>query len=211
MKSSMLFFGNHWQDAEGIVFMNVNHVEFILSAASPSQFIFDSRKKIAFAGRSNVGKSSVINRLLNRKQMAKVGSMPGKTVHINYFLIDQRVYFVDLPGYGYAQVSLQEKERWGKLMESFFTQPNAFHYGVLIVDSRHKPTQQDLDMASFFLDSGKKTAVVANKVDKCRKSEIEDNMAVISDYLHLPNSIPLIPFSSVTGIGREELLRFILS
>ena len=123
--------------------MNVNNAEFVLSAASPSQFVNDSRKKIAFAGRSNVGKSSVINRLLNRKKLAKVGSAPGKTVHVNYFLIDQRLFFVDLPGYGYAQVSQKEKERWGNLMECFFTGNDTFDYGVLIVDARHRPTKQD--------------------------------------------------------------------
>lgn len=189
--------------------MNVNSAEFVLSAASPSQFIHDSRKKIAFAGRSNVGKSSVINRLLNRKQLAKVGSVPGKTIHINYFLVDKKIFFVDLPGYGYAQVSQKEKERWGNLMECFFSEEDSFHYGVLIVDSRHKPTRQDSEMASFFQNSGKEFAVVANKVDKCRKSEISQNLSMISEYLCLSKDTPLIPFSAENGDGRDELLKLL--
>ena len=189
--------------------MNVNNAEFVLSAASPSQFVNDSRKKIAFAGRSNVGKSSVINRLLNRKKLAKVGSAPGKTVHVNYFLIDQRLFFVDLPGYGYARVSQKEKERWGNLMECFFTGNDTFDYGVLIVDARHRPTKQDLEMASFFKSSGKPFAVVANKLDKCKKTDISHNLSDISETLCLSEDTPLIPFSAENGAGREELLKLL--
>ena len=121
--------------------LNVNKAEFVKSAANPSGFIRSELPNIVFSGKSNVGKSSVINRLLNRKNFARVGQSPGKTIHVNYFLIDKKAYFVDLPGYGYAKVSRTEKERWGKLMEQFFAAEGLITLGVMIVDSRHyKPT-----------------------------------------------------------------------
>ncbi len=162
---------------------NLNRTEFVRSAASSAQFIQSPMPRIAFAGKSNVGKSSVINRLLNRKNFARVGSEPGKTVHVNYFLIDERAYFIDLPGYGFAKVSRAEKERWSKLMESFFTGKDLYDLGVLIVDARHKPTADDVTMAEFFKSSG-----------------------LIRETLALDESIRLIPFSAESGAGREELL-----
>ena len=134
--------------------INFNKAEFVLSAASPQQFIRDGRRQIAFAGRSNVGKSSVINRLLNRKNFARVGASPGKTTQINYFLIDGKVYLVDLPGYGYAKVSKAERDRWGKLMETYFQTAGLLDLGVLIVDARHKPTADDVTMREYFRASG---------------------------------------------------------
>ena len=186
--------------------LNVNKAEFVKSAAAPSQFIRSSVPKAAFAGKSNVGKSSVINRLLNRKNFARVGAQPGKTVHVNYFFLDGKLYLVDLPGYGFAKVSQAERDRWGKLMEDFFADPESFDLGVLIVDARHKPTADDGTMAKWFLDSGKAFVVVANKLDKLKKSEIEPNLALIRETLGLPESVPLIPFSAEKGQGREQLL-----
>ena len=122
-----------------------------------------------FAGKSNVGKSSVINRLLNRKNFARVGSQPGKTIHVNYFKIDGRCWFVDLPGYGYAAVAKAERDRWARLMESFFAEPEQISLGVHIVDARHKPTADDVTMSGWFKDSGRPFVVVANKVDKLSK------------------------------------------
>ena len=151
---------------------NVNRAEFIRSAASPKQFIRTSLPAVVFAGKSNVGKSSVINRLLNRNNFARVGASPGKTVHVNYFLIDEKVYLVDLPGYGYAKVSQAERDRWGKLMEDFFAAEDLFDLGILIVDARHKPTADDVTMAEWFKQSGRRFVVVANKLDKLKKSEI---------------------------------------
>ena len=130
--------------------LNVNRAAFVKSAASPTQFVRGPLPTVAFAGKSNVGKSSVINRLLNRKNFARVGAEPGKTVHVNYFLIDEKLYLVDLPGYGYAKVSQAERERWGKLMEAFFAEPELMSLGVMIVDARHKPTQDDVTMAEWF-------------------------------------------------------------
>ena len=187
--------------------LNLNRAEFIRSAASTGQFIRSPLPKIAFAGRSNAGKSSVINRLLNRKQFARTGATPGKTVHVNYFLIDEKLYLVDLPGYGFAKVSQTEKDRWAALMESFFRTEDAFDCGVLIVDARHKPTADDMRMAEYFLDTGRDCVVVANKLDKLKKSEVEPNLTLIRSTLSLPENLPLIPFSAEKGQGREELLR----
>lgn len=191
--------------------MNLQNAEFAISAANPSSFIRDGMPQIAFAGRSNVGKSSVINRLLLRKNLARVGEVPGKTVHVNYFRIDRQFYLVDLPGYGYAKVSKAEKERWAKLMESYFAEPEQMTLGVMVVDSRHKPTANDVTMAQWFFDTGRPFVVVANKLDKLKKREIEPNLAAIREGLGLGDEIPLIPFSAEKGEGREELLRHILA
>ena len=191
--------------------LNVNKADFVKSAAAAGQFIHSSVPKVAFAGKSNVGKSSVINRMLNRKNFARVGAQPGKTVHVNYFLIDGKLYFVDLPGYGYAKVSQAEKERWGKLMEDFFADPGTFELGVMIVDARHRPTADDITMAEWFLNAGCRLAVVANKLDKLKKSEIEPNLKLIRETLGLSEEVPLIPFSAEKGQGREQLLTEIMS
>ena len=191
--------------------LNVNKANFVKSAAAAGQFIHSSVPKVAFAGKSNVGKSSVINRMLNRRNFARVGSQPGKTVHVNYFLIDGKLYFVDLPGYGYAKVSQAEKERWGELMEDFFADPGTFDLGVMIVDARHKPTADDITMGEWFQNAGCRLAVVANKLDKLKKSEIETNLKLIRETLSLPEEVPLIPFSAEKGQGREQLLTEIMS
>ena len=185
--------------------MNYQKVEFKISAARADQFARDGIPQIAFAGKSNVGKSSVINRLLNRKNFARVGSEPGKTIHVNYFLIDGRVYLIDLPGYGYAKVSQSERERWGKLMEDFFA-AGLFGLGVMIVDARHKPTADDVTMAEWFKNADCRLVVVANKLDKLKKSEIEPNLTLIRETLGLPEEVPVIPFSAEKGQGREQLL-----
>jgi len=186
--------------------LNLNKAEFIKSAAAPSQFIRSSTPTVAFAGKSNVGKSSVINRLLNRKNFARVGASPGKTIHVNYFLIDKKLYLIDLPGYGYAKVSQAEKQRWGRLMEDFFAGEGLIDLGIMIVDSRHKPTADDVTMAEWFKSSGCRLVVVANKLDKLKKSEIEPNLRLIRDTLGLPEDVMLIPFSAEKGQGREQLL-----
>ena len=190
--------------------MNFQKVEFLISAASPKDFPQNRLPEIAFAGKSNVGKSSVINRILQRKNFARVGEKPGKTIHVNYFTIDSKCYFVDLPGYGYAKVSQSEKERWGKLMENYFA-ANRIDLGVMIVDARHAPTNNDITMARWFLDSDCPFAVVANKLDKVKKSQIEGNMAVIRQDLELPEHCPVIPFSAEKGTGRDELVKLILA
>lgn len=191
--------------------VNVQKAEFVLSAVSPKHFLEDGLPQVAFAGRSNVGKSSVINRLLNRKNFARVGAAPGKTIHINYFKIDGAFYLVDLPGYGYAKVSKAERDRWGKLMEDYFARPDLLTLGVMIVDSRHKPTADDCTMAQWFRDTGCPLIVVANKLDKLKKSEIEPNLQLVRETLQLEENAVLIPFSAEKGTGRDELLQAILS
>ena len=166
--------------------------------------------EIAMVGKSNVGKSSVINRILNRKNFARVGDKPGKTIHVNYFTVDKTCYFVDLPGYGFAKVSQSEKERWGKLMEDYFA-AGRITLGVLIVDYRHAPTNNDITMARWFMDSGCPFVVVANKMDKLKKSELEPNLVTIREDLELPESTPVIPFSAEKGNGKDELVRLILN
>lgn len=193
-----------------MAYFNVNKAEFIKSAADPSGFIRDELSNIVFSGKSNVGKSSVINRLLNRKNFARVGQSPGKTIHVNYFLIDGKAYFVDLPGYGYAKVSIKERERWGKLMECFFATEGLIDLGVMIVDSRHKPTADDVTMAQWFKSTQCPMVVVANKCDKLKKSEVEPNMALIRETLELPDEVVLIPFSAEKGNGKDALMAEIL-
>jgi len=189
--------------------MNYQKVEFTLSAAKASQFPRDGYPQIAFAGKSNVGKSSVINRVLQRKNYAYTGASPGKTVHINYFLVDKTAYLVDLPGYGYAKVSRSEKERWAKLMETYFAASDLITMGILIVDARHAPTQNDITMATWFQETGCPFVVVANKLDKLKKSQIEPNMAVIREVLSLSEDTILLPFSAEKGTGRDQLVGLI--
>lgn len=190
--------------------MNLHNAEFIRSVTAVADCPKDGLPQIAFAGKSNVGKSSVINKLLLRKNFARVGEAPGKTTHINFFRIDNKIYLVDLPGYGYAKVPMAEKERWGKLMEKYFAAEDTIDYGVMIVDARHKPTANDVIMADYFKASGKPFVVVANKMDKLKKSEIEPNLACIRETLTLPGTVELIPFSAENGLGREALLRVLL-
>ena len=190
--------------------MNLHNAEFIRSVTAVADCPKDGLPQIAFAGKSNVGKSSVINKLLLRKNFARVGEAPGKTTHINFFRIDNKIYLVDLPGYGYAKVPMAEKERWGKLMEKYFAAEDTIDYGVMIVDARHKPTANDVIMADYFKASGKPFVVIANKMDKLKKSEIEPNLACIRETLTLPEEIELIPFSAENGLGREALLRVLL-
>ena len=191
--------------------VNLQKTEFILSAASPKDFLRDGLPQIAFAGRSNVGKSSVINRLLNRKNFARVGAAPGKTIHINYFKIDGAFYLVDLPGYGYAKVSKSERDRWGKLMETYFAYPELMTLGVMIVDARHKPTADDCTMAQWFKDTGRPMVVVANKLDKLKKSEIQPSLDRVRLTLELEEDVPVIPFSAEKGDGRQDLLNVIFA
>ena len=190
--------------------MNFHNVEFLISAASPKDFPGNRLPEIAFAGKSNVGKSSVINRLLNRKNFARVGDKPGKTVHVNYFTIDKKCYLVDLPGYGFAKVSQKEKERWSRLMEDYFA-ANRITLGVMIVDYRHPPTNNDVVMAQWFKDSGCPFVVVANKMDKLKKSELVPNLETIRRDLELTDEVPVIPFSAEKGNGKDDLVRYVLA
>ena len=178
--------------------MNLHNAEFVRSVTAVADCPKDGLPQIAFAGKSNVGKSSVINKLLLRKNFARVGEAPGKTTHINFFRIDE------------AKVPQKEKERWGRLMEAYFAAPDTLTFGVMLVDARHAPTADDVVMANYFLQSGKPFVVVANKLDKLKKSEIAPNLARIREVLQLPDAIRLIPFSAEKGDGRDDLLSTIL-
>ena len=191
--------------------MNLHNVQFIKSAANARDIIEDTYPQIVFSGKSNVGKSSVINKLLNRKNIARVSSSPGKTVHINYFLIDDLAYFVDLPGYGYAKVAKSERDRWSKLMEVYFSSAGHISLGIMIVDARHAPTRDDITMGQWFKSSGCRLVVCANKIDKVKSSEKEGNLKVIRETLELPENVDVIPFSAATGVNKEALIKAITS
>ena len=155
-----------------------------------------------------MGKSSDINRLVGRKNFARVGATPGKTAHINYFLVDRRAYLVDLPGYGYAKVSQAEKDRWGRLMERYFQdEQQLITLGVLIVDIRHKPTADDVTMHAWFRQTGCPEIIVANKLDKLKKSQVEPALTLIRETLELTEGDALVPFSAEKGEGKEALIR----
>ena len=190
--------------------LNFQKAAFVRSAADKAHFLRDGLPQFAFAGRSNVGKSSVINRLLGRKNLAYVGASPGKTTHINYFLVDGRAYLVDLPGYGYAKVSRAEKERWGRLMDSYFQdEGEILTAGVLIVDIRHKPTADDVTMHDWFRQTGCPEIIVANKLDKLKKSQVEPALALIRETLELTEADALVPFSAEKGEGKDTLIRLL--
>lgn len=190
--------------------VNLHNAEFLRSAVKEADFPHDALPQIVFAGKSNVGKSSVINKLLNRKNFARVSAQPGKTIHINYFVIDKKLYLVDLPGYGYARVSKAEQQRWGTLMETYFAM-DLLTLGVQIVDIRHKPTRDDVTMADWFRASGKPWVVIANKLDKIKKSQLAGNLAEIRQTLLLPEEVPVILFSAEKGDGRDEVLEMMFA
>ena len=190
--------------------INLHNVKFFRSAATPKDFPNNPIPQIAFAGRSNVGKSSIINCLLNRKDIARVSATPGKTAHVNLFDIDGKLYFADLPGYGFAKVSDAEKERWGVLIETYFStcgiKQDVIKLGVSIVDIRHTPTEDDLGMVTYFKHYAIPFVVVANKCDKLSKSAIEPAAEHICESLGIERE-DLIVFSAEKRVGKDELLQ----
>ena len=189
--------------------MIFNKADFIASYGISSQLPESDRPELSFSGRSNVGKSSLINKLCSRKNLARVSSTPGKTATINFYSVDD-CYFVDLPGYGYAKVSKTERDRWGKLMENYFQSAGLIHLGVQIVDARHKPTADDVTMHDYFVQTGCPVVIVANKLDKLKAREIEPNLAQIRETLSLRDNELVIPFSAEKGTGKEQLIAAIL-
>lgn len=184
--------------------LNLHNAEFIKSAADPSGFIRDGLPVIAFAGRSNAGKSSTINALLNRKSLARVSETPGKTSFVNYYQIDKKLYLADLPGFGFAKTSKAQKAAWGALMDAFFADRENLYLCVLIVDSRHKPTADDIQMSNYLAYAGIPYIVAANKVDKLKKSAIEPQMQLIRETLDLDDADNLIYYSARTKSGIES-------
>jgi GTP-binding protein len=185
--------------------MNINNVNLTISAVSAAQYPDNLMYDIAFAGRSNVGKSSLINKLLNRKSLARVSSKPGKTATINFYNVDDKMYLVDLPGYGYAKVSKVEKKKWAVMIEEYFSRREQLQKVVLLVDSRHKPTDDDVLMMNWIRYYKGSVIIAATKWDKVKPKEREGNLELIRTTLQLTNEDTIIPFSSQTGEGRDML------
>lgn len=187
--------------------MEIKQSEFTISAVKPDQYPIDQRLEIAFVGRSNVGKSSLINTLTNRRKLVKVSGTPGKTRLINFFLINNEFYFVDLPGYGYAKVSKSEKAGWGKMMEQYLINRPQLKKVMLLVDSRHKPTGDDILMYNWIKHYGYGVVIVATKKDKLTRNELQKSAKVIRETLSLDKSEQILFFSSLKKEGKEELLQ----
>ena len=182
--------------------MNIHNVSLTISAVRPNQYPTTGYMEFAFAGRSNVGKSSMINKLLNRKSLARVSGTPGKTITINFYNIDDTIYLVDLPGYGYAQRSKSETEKWGKMMEDYLANREPLVQTILLVDSRHKPTKDDITMAKWIRHYHTNLIVVATKMDKLKKREIEPNLQRIWETLEMGEDDILVPFSTQDDEGK---------
>ena len=191
--------------------MVIRNVELETVCGVTSTLPENTLPEFAFAGKSNVGKSSLINALMNRKALARTSSQPGKTQTINFYNVNESMYLVDLPGYGYAKVSKAEKERWGKLMESYFQEEaDRITTGVLIVDIRHKPTADDVTMHDWFRQTGCPEIIVANKLDKLKKSQVEPALQLVRETLELTEADILLPFSAEKGMGKEDLIRLLV-
>lgn len=182
--------------------MNLHNASLKISAVNPKQYPTDGYLEFAFAGRSNVGKSSLINKLLNRKSLARVSGTPGKTTTINFYNIDDTIFLVDLPGYGYAQRSKSETEKWGKMMEDYLANRETLVQTILLVDSRHKPTKDDIQMCQWIRHYHDRVIVVATKFDKLKKSEMEPNLELIWETLELGEDDILVPFSTKDDEGK---------
>lgn len=185
--------------------MIVKKAEFIITAVEPVQYPQNGWPEIALAGRSNVGKSSLINSLVNRKSLARVGNTPGKTRVINFYNINDALMLVDLPGYGFAKVSKEEKKSWGKLAETYLNTRKSISVIILLVDIRHEPSEDDRMMLDYIVASGRDVVVVATKADKIGRSEYKKQMDLIRTCLELDEKTPVIPFSSMKRIGIEEV------
>ncbi|NFN86240.1 YihA family ribosome biogenesis GTP-binding protein [Clostridium sporogenes] len=190
--------------------MEIKKAEFVISAVKRAQYPEDGRPEIAFVGRSNVGKSTLINTLTNRRKLVKVSSTPGKTRLINFFLINDNMYFVDLPGYGYAKVSKKEKENWGYIMEQYLVERNQLKKIVLLVDSRHKPTGDDINMYNWIKHYNYEVLVVGTKLDKLKRNDINKNKKIIRDALKMDKDDKILLISSLSKEGKEEVLEEIL-
>ncbi|MBR4287126.1 MAG: YihA family ribosome biogenesis GTP-binding protein [Clostridia bacterium] len=185
--------------------MNYNKVQFEAAFGTLKQIPASDLPEIVFAGRSNVGKSSMLNRLFNRKNLARVSSMPGKTITINFFKVED-VRIVDLPGYGYAKVAKGEKRRWAEMMEGYFQSPRNIKLVVQLVDMRHKPSEDDYVMMRFLQDAGLPFIVAATKSDKLNKTQYNERKNALREELaEFGDNLTIIPFSSEKGEGTDEL------
>lgn len=187
----------------------VKNAEFVTSVFDIGQFKGAGLPEIAFAGRSNVGKSSMLNRIMGRKNLAKTSSTPGKTRSINYFKINDKYHFVDLPGYGYAKVSKKMREDWGKLMVNYFRLSASLRGVIQLVDSRHDPTALDLEMHRMLEERGVPYMIVLTKADKLSTNHLNKSMRSAAKVFELPEGLFPIPFSAIKGTGKKEVLRWI--
>lgn len=191
--------------------MKIKSSEFIISAVGPKQYPVDGLPEIALAGRSNVGKSSLINRLLLRRNLARTSSQPGKTQQLNYYRINDEMYFVDVPGYGYAKVSKSEREAWGRMIESYLRQREELRLVIQLVDLRHPPTALDISMYEWLSHYDIPLCVVGTKADKLSRNLVAKHGRILRETLGMPKKSSLVLFSSETGEGRDELWRIIAS
>lgn len=189
--------------------MQVHDAEIIISAVSPKQYPDTGLPEFALAGRSNVGKSSFINKLINRKALARTSSKPGKTQTLNYYLINKIFYFVDVPGYGYAKVSKTERAKWGEMLETYFTTRTTLLHVLLMVDFRHPPTADDIQMKEFIDYYDIPYTVVATKCDKIKRGKWNQHASIIKKAMNLPSMDSLIIFSSETGEGKEKVWKLL--
>lgn len=183
----------------------INNAKFVLSAVMPQQYPISILKEVAFAGRSNVGKSSIINTLLNRKAIARVAQTPGKTREINFYDLDQKLYFVDLPGYGYAKVSKEKKSTWGDIIGTYLNTRETLALIIMLVDIRHTPTQDDCVMYEWIHNSNIPFVIVASKVDKIPRSQVKPRVDDIRKTLGLEKDAVVIPYSSESKQGKDEI------
>ena len=188
--------------------LNYNKAEFVAAYGKFSQIPAPERKEIAFAGHSNVGKSTLINKLFNRKNLARVSSVPGKTATINFYGLED-IYFVDLPGYGYAKVAKSEKERWSGLIEGYLGSDRDIRLVFMLVDMRHAPTKDDVDMINYLIDTETPFVIVLTKADKLKKTEREKRMEAFRGEIPCFDDIHVIPFSSLTFEGVDELRQIV--
>ncbi|MGM0874456.1 MAG: ribosome biogenesis GTP-binding protein YihA/YsxC [Bacillota bacterium] len=189
--------------------MKVTSSEIVISAVKPDQYPAVDLPEIALAGRSNVGKSSFINKMLARKGLARISSKPGKTQTLNFYIINEVLHFVDVPGYGYAKVSKKEREAWGKMIETYITTREQLRAVVLLVDVRHPPSKDDVLMYGFLKHYDIPTIIVATKVDKIPKSKWQKHVKIVKDTLNMEKTDSFVLFSSETGQGKEEAWKII--
>jgi len=189
--------------------MEVNHVELVMSAVAPSQYPTTGYPEIALVGRSNVGKSSLTNVLINRRSYARTSSQPGKTQTLNFYNVEDELYFVDVPGYGYAKVSQSEREKWGQMIETYLTQRDQLRGVISLIDARHEPTEADITMYQWLAYYNLPTLIVATKSDKITRSKWNQTISKIKKALDLPNADNIILFAAPQKMGKDAVWQWI--